>query len=52
MEHLSNNHKDRPNQQTSHKLYDETEHPDLSLTESQWKLRHHDENFPMEGKLL
>ena len=53
MEHLSYNHEDCPNQQEdSHKLYDETAHPVLSLTESQWKLRQHDQNFPMEGKPL
>ena len=30
----------------------ETRHPALSLLEIQWKLRQHDQNFPMEGKLL
>ena len=54
MEHLSNDHKDRPNQhENSHKLYDETEHPVLSLLEGQWKLRQqHDKNFAMEEKPL
>ena len=52
MEHLSNDHKDRPNQfANSHKLYDETGHPVLNLMEIQWKLRQqHDQNFIMEGK--
>ena len=54
MEHLSSDHEDRPNQhKNSHKLCDETEHPNLSLAESQWKLRQpHDQNFPMNGKPL
>ena len=40
MEHLSNDHKDYPNQQNnSHKLSDERRHPVLSLVESQWKLQ-------------
>ena len=52
MEHLLNDHKSRPNQHDiSHKLYDETRHPVLSVTERQWKLRQqHDRSFPMEGK--
>ena len=52
MEHLSNDHKDCPNQhKISHKLCDEMEHPIVNLMESQWKLRQqHDLNFPMEGK--
>ena len=33
-------------------MNDETGHPVLRLTESQWKLRQHDQNFPMEGKPL
>ena len=54
MEHLSNDHKDHPNQnENSHKPRDETGYPVLSLLESQWKLRQqHDQNFPMEGKPL
>ena len=54
MEHLSNDHKDHPNQhENSHKLCNEMEHPVFSLLESQWKLRQqHDQNFPMERKLL
>ena len=49
MEHLSNDYKDHPNQQeNSHKLCNGTGHPILCLTESQWKLRQHDQNFPME----
>ena len=47
MEHLSNDHKD------CYELYDEMEHSDLTLMESQWKLRQqHDQNFPMEGKVM
>ena len=39
MEHLSNNHKDHPNQHKHfHKLCNETGHPVLSLLESQWKV--------------
>ena len=51
MEHLSNDHEDCPIQhENSHKLYDETGHPVLSLMESQWKLRQqHDQNFPIAG---
>ena len=54
MEHLSNDHKDHPNQhENSHKLCDETGYPIVNLMESQWKLRQqHDQNFPMEGKPL
>ena len=54
MEHLSNDHKDHPNQhENSHKLCDETGHPFDSLMESQWKLRQqHDQNFTVEGKPL
>ena len=54
MEHLSNDHKDHPNQhKNSPKSSDEMEYPVLSLLESQWKLRQqHDQNFPMEGKPL
>ena len=54
MEHLSNDHKDHPNQhENSHKPHDETGYPVLSLLESQWKLRQqHDQNFPKEGKPL
>ena len=54
MEHLSNDHKDHPNQhKNSRKPHNETGYPVLSLLESQWKLRQqHDQNFPMEGKPL
>ena len=53
MEHLSNDHKGCTNQQeNSYKLYDETGHPVLNLTESQLKQRQqHDQNFPIERKL-
>ena len=54
MEHLSNDHKDHPNQhKNSHKLCDETGHPVVNMMESQWKPKQqHDQNFPMEGKPL
>ena len=54
MEYLSNDHEDHPNEhKNNHKPCDETRHALLSLLESQWRLRqHHDQNFPMEGKLL
>ena len=54
MEHLLDDLEDRPNQhENSHKLYDETGHPVMNLTESQWKLgQQHDQNFQMEGKPL
>ena len=54
MEHLSNDHKDRPNlHNNSNKLCDEMGHPLLSLMESQWKLRQpHDRSSSMEGKPL
>ena len=54
MEHLSNDHKDCPNQhKNSDKLCNETGHPVVNLMESQWKPRQqHDQNFPMEGKPL
>ena len=48
MEHLSNDYEDHPNQHgNSHKLYDEMGHPTVNLMESQWKLKQHDQNFPM-----
>ena len=53
MEHLSNDQEDHPNQyENSHKPRDETGHPVLSLLEIEWKLRQHDQNFPIEGKPL
>ena len=54
MEHLSNDHEDHPNKhKNSLKPRDETGHPVLSLSESQWKLsQQHDQNLPMEGKSL
>ena len=52
IEHLSNDHKDCPNQcKNSHKLCDETGHPIVNLMESQWKLRkQHDQNYPMASE--
>ena len=46
MKYLSNDHEDRPNQhKNSHNLCDETGHPGMNMTESQWKLRQqHDQN--------
>ena len=54
MEHLSNDHEDRPNQyENSHKQCDETGHPVMNMMESQWKLRQQDDqNFPVEGRPL
>ena len=54
MEHLSNDHEDRPNHhENSHKLCNETGHPFLSLLEGQWKLKQQDDqNFPMGEKPL
>ena len=54
MEHLSNDHENCPNQhKNSYKLYKETGHTVLSLTESEWKLRQQDDqNFQMKGKPL
>ena len=53
MEHLSNNHEDRPNQhEKSYKLCNDTGHPTFSLMKSHWKLKQHDQNFPIEGKPL
>ena len=51
MEHLSNDHEDRPNQhENSDKLCNEVGHPVVNMMESQWKLRQqHHQNFPMEG---
>ena len=50
MEHLSNDHKNCPNQhKNSHKQCD-TSYPIVNIIESQWKLRQHDQNFQMEGK--
>ena len=51
MQHLSNDHKDHPNQHNnSLKLCNKTGDPVVNLTESQWKLRQqHDKTFPMEG---
>ena len=54
MEHLSNDHKDHPNQhENSNKLCDETGHLVVNLMESQWKLtQQYYQNFLMEGKPL
>ena len=53
MEHLSNDHKDHPNQhENSHKLCNEMEHSSVNLMESQWKLRQQHHSFPVEGKPL
>ena len=54
MELLLSDHEDRPNQhENSHKLCDETGHPVLSLTESQWKLRKpHDQKSIVEQILV
>ena len=50
---ISNDHKDHFNRhESSYKPSNETGHPVLSLWESQWKLKQHDQNFPMAGKLL
>ena len=41
MEHLSNDHKECPNQhKNSHKLFNKMGHPVANLMESQWKLRY------------
>ena len=53
MEHLSNDHKNHPNQhENSHKLCNELGHPVLILLESLFSLQQHDQNFPMEGNPL
>ena len=54
MEHLSNDHKDHPNQhKNSHKLCNETRHPIVNLMESQWKQRQqHDGRIPNGGKTI
>ena len=54
MEHLSNDHEDRPNQhENSHKQCNETGHPIVNMMESQWKLRQQqDQNFPMKGTIV
>ena len=52
MKHLSNGHKDHPNQHTNgHKPCNETRHPFVGLLESQWEPRY-DHNQPIEGKQL
>ena len=53
MEHLSNDHKDHPNQHDNSHSCDETGHPDSSLLEIKWKLnQQHDQNSPMEENPL
>ena len=53
MEHLSNDHEDHPHQhENNHKPHNGTRHPVLSLLKRQWKMRQHDQNFPIEGKPL
>ena len=54
MEHLSSDHEDHLNHhKNSHKQCDEIGYSVVNLQEGQWKLRpQHDQNFPMEGKLL
>ena len=49
MEHVSNDHEDRPSQHENNlKLCDETGHPVLSLLEIQWELR----QSKTEGKAI
>ena len=53
MEHFSNDHEDCRNQhENSQKQCNEMGNPVVNMMESQWKLKQHDRNFPMEGKLL
>ena len=54
MKHPSNDHKGYSNQrENSHKLCNEMGHSVMNLMKRQWKLRkQHDQNFPMEGKIL
>ena len=53
MEHFSNDHKDYPNPHNSYKLCNETGHPVVNLTESQWGLKQeHDQNSPNGGKAI
>ena len=48
MDYLLNDHEHHPNQHAnSQKLCYKTGHPFLTLTESQWKLRQPDQNFPI-----
>ena len=52
MEHLSNDHEDRPNQhKNSHNLYDETGHSVVSFMQSQRKQEQHYQDFLMEGEI-
>ena len=53
MEHRWNDQEQHFNQhKNSHKLCNAKSHPILGLTESQWKLRQHDQNFLMMWKPL
>ena len=52
MKHRLNDHEDRPNHENLHKLCDETGYRIISLAESHWKLRQHDQNLSIEGKPL
>ena len=54
MKRFSIDHKYLPNQhKNSYNLSNETNHPVLSLVESQWELRQrNDQNFMMEEKPL
>ena len=47
MEHLANDHKDRPNlHENSYKHCDETGYPVMNIMESQWRLKQqHDQNW-------
>ena len=53
MEYLSNYHEVHPNQhKNGHNPSNEIGHPVLGLLGSQWELRKHDQNKPMEVKPL
>ena len=51
MEHFLNDHEDHTNpHKNSLKLYNDKGHTFLNWMQNQWKLRHHDQHFPMEYK--
>ena len=53
MEHLSNDHKECPNQQkNNHKLCNKMRHPVVNLMESQWNLKHNMITVPNGGKVI